>query len=329
LTQDQVTLARSDGRLTFKDLKEELGTKQDTEINFRRQKLCEPVPDPGEDNLRIFDRDGLRKCLIPYGEIPAYAETFGVWDTSMGGDKGDFSCGLVIARSRDTEGITHLYVKDCFMEKVKPHDLAVSIVMQYLRSDMRLRIVGIEKPHNAELLEERIREVGRVRLPYGKVPVVFLPVDNQKDAKVNRVKNAQILAYSDPIQLHFAMAPWNDLLFDQLCNFTTGISGASDEKRDDGPDCLGIACNWLLEGISRPENPEAQKTFEEQKKEQQRQWELESEQRASAAMYQMRFGPTVSTVTPEPAPARPRTPAEEAMEKILGKNSPFLKRNRN
>jgi hypothetical protein len=164
----------------------------------------------------------------------------------------------------------HLAVRDCIMKKLKPSDLAVEIVDQYRHAGMQFRAVGIEKPANLDQLEEKILEACRIRLPYGILPLQWLPIDNSLDAKTIRVKNLQLLTGGDPIQLHWVYGCSNlDLLWDQLENFIPGKrSGKADHKRDDGPDTLGLANKWLIQSVVHPVDlPNRNKSHEEQKEE--------------------------------------------------------------
>jgi hypothetical protein len=242
LTIDKVDMLDRSGRIDFDKILEHA---IDSPVSFSRQYMCEPAFSDNDD-FQIFSRDEFIKGWIPEGSIPLSAQWYSVWDLAYGSQHGDFTCGLVGARWHDNEGIVHLAIRECFMEKIKPSDAVNVIVDQYRRFGGRFLKVGIEKLSSFETVQKELLEASRVRLSNGVVPFEWISIDRTPNAKTTRIRSIQLLSGHEPPLLHWIQGGDFEKLWDQCETWRPNKkSGKSDRARDDGPDCLGLMIAFL------------------------------------------------------------------------------------
>jgi hypothetical protein len=246
LTIDKVDMLDRSGRIDFDKILEHA---IDSPVSFSRQYMCEPAFSDNDD-FQIFTREEFFRGRINEAMIPLSAQWYSVWDLAYGAMSGDFTCGLVGARWHDNEGIVHLAIRDCFMEKIKPSDAANAIVDQYSKYGRRFVKVGIEKLSSFETVQKDLLEASRVRLPSGVVPFEWINVDRTPNAKATRIRSIQLLSGHEPPLLHWVMEAEQKGSFEKLWDQCEAWrankkSGKSDRARDDGPDCLALMCVFL------------------------------------------------------------------------------------
>lgn len=246
LKRDMVVMTDHSGRIDF-DAIWKLSVGDDASVvNFTRQYMCEPCFG-ANDVIDIFTEEEFFRGLLNRNQIPISAQWYSVWDLSYGKPGGDFSCGVVVARWTDSMSFMHLAVVDCDMRRLKPSQIGTAIVEQYTKHDSRFNRIGIEKPPDNETLAGHILEASRTRLASGVVPYEWIDRSTDKDAKVNRIRNLQLLTGNDPPLLHFVTGCNHlQLLWEQFTRWAPKKkSGLKDEHKDDGPDAIALAVRWL------------------------------------------------------------------------------------
>ena len=322
LLEDDVDLLwprQSDGIPTkgeWRVLKE----KRDKNLqSFMQQQLNIPCGFETE-KLRPFDMATLERCLCDDFDIPGWSETYAFWDLGGSKEHSDFSCGITVSRSKDQTGLTHLWIKNVKFLKLKYPDLAIEIAMQYRESGESLRCVAIEKPTgDHELFEEKVQDAARVRCSR-PVPIKWIPTSNEKNVKLQKIKNLQLLM-GQTVQIHFLKnQPWQKLAFQQMCNYKGGKSGTNDHLKDDFPDVLGLANECLMEQTEKPNTQEShrQKSHAEQVAELKSQWELDAGKRAREGWHSVMFGSNAQPAEPTQEAPAPVNPYHARIQKILG-----------
>lgn len=310
LTEEMVVLLFP-SRLTFAFLRKELGNSPKQERFFRSQNLVEFVPEE-TDKLKLnFDRDLLTKAVLPIAAAPQYGDTCLFVDSSFStSPHADLSALSVLRLFTTTSSSKAVCVMAQSSGRFRGTELAFEIVK--LVKQWGPRLVVLEKVPNADLLEAEIR---RTSMRYDiHVPLFWMPADNQRDAKIKRIKAMEILVGS---RLFFASGPYIDDLFAQLERLS--FTDSPKTKKNDLADSVSIGVKFFrLELLG----DEAQEDTD-MKKLQQEAFEAARRQE----QYNRIFGsnpyntPAASPVTEEVQPAV--SPLDEAAARLFGANSPF------
>lgn len=236
LTEEMVILTFPE-HADFKSLRKKL---KDNEKLFRCQQLNEPVWN--DDGFKVqFTEDLLKSHIIPAVEAnKKLGDTYITGDLSKTTNKySDFSC-LVAARTyRKEDGtiaIAILEVRwDRWTQSQQAYELA-SFVNKWMPKS-----IVIEDTGGLELLKREVQTQSSRHFGTTISNIYWKPVENNRDAKKNRVKALEILLKKD--QLYFADGPWIDETFKQFINFTGKKSGPT--KKDDIPDAASFLPRFL------------------------------------------------------------------------------------
>jgi len=165
--------------------------KRDDPYLFNCQYLNDPTPT--ED--RQFTRDLLLRHSLPAQQIKLTDRIFITWDLGFSREQyANWSVGAV--GMYDQHG--RLYVLDIARGRFDPQELVLQIV--FLALKWRPVRVGIEKAAGSELLEPGIKAYCYQHGIY--LPLEWIPVNNQKNAKNNRI--ASLLPMLKQGQMFFA-----------------------------------------------------------------------------------------------------------------------------
>jgi len=266
LEEHMVSLARMDGRLTWKDLKEDLGSKPESEINFRRQKLCEGVADPEEEDLHIFKESAVDDCIMDPSMVPGWAamnfngDTYQFWDLAYSArPTSDESAGLVVSRAIDpATSLSHLFVRGLWYGRVESSELATQIVIEWKNSIGRrypFRAICIERMAMWQHFQDAINEQARMRITKDDLallgradvrpPLNFFSVDTQPDAKNLRIRALQLLVASK--RIHFIANDLGATGWDKMRAELLAFDGKPSTrlKTDNVIDVLSLAAKHL------------------------------------------------------------------------------------
>jgi hypothetical protein len=338
LTEEMVDLTRKDGRLTFKDLKEDLGTKLKTEINFRRQKLCQGCADPSEETLHIFKEEQLDACLENESQLPVWASialnnpnwagvsanpqadapgSYSMWDLAYSANPtSDESASADIIQAVDpATGLSHLFITNMWSDRLGTAELALQMLRSFsasLDGGYEYRTMLVEKMQGWELLREKIVHEARIRGLSKPPNIYFVPIDRQEDAKNLRIRALQILVHSKRIHFMGGHGWWDKLKLEFL-KFDGRKS--STKRQDNLIDCIALAAKHLhVVGDESPiDEPPKALSHEEQKAAFIRQRESEQLQlnrEYLRQMHQIRFPDydTRPTAAPNEPPVNPYSP---------------------
>lgn len=234
-------------KIGIKDLKEEdvelLFPEKLTYAVLRKKMLsnerdfrCQQLNEPQNDIAAIqFNEDTLRECLIQSTKVPPACDIVIAWDwAATSAEKSDYSAGAVGAIDRNT---LELYVLEIDYGRWKSSTLAEKIV--YLAKRHNPRVILIEKSNGSELLQNEIQRLAmRLRVA---TPIMWLQVDNNADAKANRIKGVETLVNEHRIK--FVQGQWVDEMFAQFIRFTGERKNRG--RKDDIPDAVSMLTHFL------------------------------------------------------------------------------------
>jgi hypothetical protein len=352
LTAEMVDLTRKDGRLTFNDLKGDLGTSLKLEINFRRQKLCQGCPDPSEETLHIFSEDLLAACLEHESQLPTWASialntpnwagvsadptadapgSYSMWDLAYSANPtSDESASADLIRAVDPQtGLSHLFVTRMWSDRLGTAEIALQMLRSFqasLDGGYKYKTMIVEKMQGHELLREKVVNEARIRSMTAPPNLYFCEIDRQTDAKNLRIRALQILIHSR--RIHFMAGgsglDWWDKLKLEFLKFDGKKS--TTKKQDNLIDCIALAAKHLhIVGTdTSTEEPAKPLTHDEQKAAFIRQRESEQLQlnrEYLRQMHQIRFPdydtrPTAATNEPPVNPYSPRGIMEQYRKRI-------------
>ena len=231
------------------------------ELDFRCQILNEPAHDEDKPYVNPFS-DGLLTGSTTHGAngpTRDQGDLYIWWDTALtDGKNSDFCVGVAAQIWQRPDQQWELFIWEVYAHKLTTFDLARSIVA--FSKKWNPLIAQFEQPRNLEVkdLMSAINKQKMLQDFYG--PIVPVPPDPKKDAKINRIKGLEVLFRLGLIR--FAFGPWLDLTFEQFKKFT-GIT-KNRGRKDDIPDAIAsIAKRMPYIGVTP--NPEGVKSMEEQK----------------------------------------------------------------
>jgi len=254
------------------------------ERDFRCQQLNEPQPDI--DALQ-FSEDVLRAHLVQMAAVPKDLTIYNAWDWApTATERADYSAGAVGAVDRPK---AEIYVPEVDFGRWRSSELAFHIVDLARRT--KPQCILIEKAMGTELLQQ---EIVRVALRHQvATPILWLPIDNQYDAKTNRIKGLETLLAEG--RLFFVQGPWIDETFAQFLRYT-GLR-KNKGRKDDIPDAISMLQFFLPKEPSNPVDAEVVRRQQE-----------EAEKQAAQEAY-MRV---VFNRNPPPKQAESRSPVRKS-----------------
>jgi len=217
-------------RLTFKVLRKDLMLN---ETEFRCQRLNEPVFAASQ----IFDLDVLKAALRPPSSFPDKGDIYITWDTAHStGPKSNFSC-CVVAKRDDQD---RLFILDIICEKLKADELEYRVAQ--MASMWSPSLVLIEQYPGYEHMKMGIqRNAMSMHVPLN---IDYFPIDNGRDAKLNRVRALQPLIKTG--RLFFSSTiDIIDATFKQFITFT-----GQKHRTDDIPDAISFLLRTLPDSLS-------------------------------------------------------------------------------
>jgi hypothetical protein len=252
--------------------------------DFQNQQLNNPLPD--EFALQ-FSEDVLRAHLLQATAVPKDLTVYNAWDWApTATERADFSAGAVGAVDRQK---AEMYVPEIDFGRWRSSELAFHIVDLARRT--RPQCILIEKAMGTELLQA---EIARVAMRFQvTTPILWLPIDNQYDAKTNRIKGLETLLAED--RLFFVQGPWVDEMFRQFLRYT-GLR-KNKGRNDDIPDAISMLQFFLPKEPANPVNAEEVRK------------QLEAAERQAAQENYMR---QVFNRNPPLVQAEPRSPARKS-----------------
>lgn len=240
LKKDMVELLFPEG-LSWQTLRKKLSSNP-------RDFFCQQMnmPQPDVDSIQ-FTEDVLRAHLIQPAAVPKDLVIYNAWDWApTATERADYSCGVVGAVDRQK---AEVYVPEIDFGRWRSSELAFHIVD--LARKTRPQCILIEKAMGTELLQA---EIQRVALRFQvATPILWLPVDNQYDAKTNRIKGLETLLTED--RLFFVQGPWIDETFAQFMRYT-GLR-KNKGRKDDIPDAISMLQFFLPKEPTNPVDAEA------------------------------------------------------------------------
>lgn len=288
------------------------------ELDFRCQLLNEPAHDADAPWINPFTDALLTASTTHASNGPNKDEGDLViwWDTALtDGKQSDYSAGVVGQIWKRPDEMWELFIWQVFAEKMTTFDLAKSIVA--LSKKWNPIITQFEQPRSLEIKDfiSAVNKQKNLQEYFG--PIVGVYPDQQKDAKINRIKGLEVLFRLGLIK--FAFGPWIDLAFEQFKDFT-GTS-VNKGRKDDIPDAIGkLARRLPMIGLSP--NPEGEVLLAEQRKA-----EIQQQRRQ---MYDSYFGTGAGTVSTllhpendEPTMISPIHKALEPLKSYLPAKSPI------
>jgi|SRR5579859_1311178 len=236
LTEEMVTLTFPE-HADFKSLRKKL---KDNEKLFRCQQLNEPVWN--DDGFKVqFTEDALKSHIMSAVDATKkFGETYITGDLSKTTNKySDFSC-LVAARTfRKEDGTIAIVILEVRWDRWTQSQQAYELAA--FNHKWMPKTIVIEDTGGLELLKREVQTQSSRHYGMTISNIYWKPVENNRDAKKNRVKSLEILLKKD--QLYFADGPWIDETFKQFINFTGKKSGPT--KKDDIPDAASFLPRFL------------------------------------------------------------------------------------
>jgi Terminase RNaseH-like domain len=210
---------------------------RENEKLFRCQQLNEPVWD--DDGFKIHFPESLMASRIMMSGIAKskIGDTIMTCDTARVANKYSDYSALVVARvfQKEDKSIA-LVILEIKYDRWTQTELAFSI--SEMANKWNPRVIVVEDTGGLELLFMEAQNQAKNR--YGKyLNIARKPVDNNKDAKRNRIKSLELLLKAEQMYFSDDSREWWDETLKQFMNFTGSRSGA--KKKDDIPD----ACSFL------------------------------------------------------------------------------------
>ncbi len=294
-------------RLTWAWLQGELGTTPRQERFFRSQHLIEWLPEENSSLKLNFEMSILTRALMPMAMIPRDGDTIISVDTAHTvSNRADLSALSVLRLFKNEQGAKSVVVLEQRGDRFHRSELAYEMALLFKKWSPRLAI--IEKPPYQEELELQIRLQSQ---RYGiAMPLIWLEVDNTKNAKIQRIKSLEGLL---PDRLRFAMGNWNDALFNQLENLS-GVSRST--QKDDLADSIGLGVRFFRFPLftDGPQEEAANLAAAEAAK---KRADLQAAQQRLFGSYSP-VGQLASTLDPYDQPPETSTPLNDAVRRTLG-----------
>jgi len=330
---------RSKAESTFSWLMSELGSTPRKERTFRSEYLIEWISSDVDEVLN-FNENRLREAVIPLSALPEMStDTILCVDTARSQSRYADNSAITALRLVRMSGCWVLIVLHQEAGKWNAEDKAGVIARFFCAYNPR--IILIEAPADLDFLKQKI-ELQFLKQNLGYPPVYWLPVDNTKDAKFNRVKACADLL---PDQLRFVIGPYIEDLFSEAAKLDG--KGTKMTSRNDRWDSISLGVrfwkDFLIQVSKTEEQIEAERQAEEtapgrshwydrlfrrnslfdSDQPDKSNWEGRSmHQEYSQTGQIVRPGPEAE---PEPVgPANPRGAVmQEAVRKIFGSGSPY------
>lgn len=207
-------------RLTFKFLRKE---QRRDPVTFDSQYLI----NPRSASRFVFTEDMVRDAILPWQAIPQRLNYYAAWDLAYkSGITNNSAAGAIIAVDEQAR----LYLMDLVWGKFDQSELTFQIADVARRHPLQL--CAIEEANGVRWLES---EIDRAAQRLGvKVPIHWLPVDRQKDAKMIRVARLAQL-FKEKRLFISSGCPHIDDIIEQFANFSGSKNGV-----DDIPDCISF-----------------------------------------------------------------------------------------
>lgn len=259
LTEDMVVLTfpDPDNGAPFKKLRGQLVNNEKT---FRCQQLNEPVW--GDNFLITFKIEDLKAHLMNSIEAARRpGEVYIFWDTAKEAKKNsDFSVGVAMKIfQKDEDHQVAVVVMEVIFGRWTQTDIVYNMVE--FNHKWNPKLTQVENIGGLELMQLRV--ISESKAKYGVVPNMWWkPIDNEENAKRNRIKSLEILLKTD--RLYFAVGHWleqEDGVFPQLTQYTGAKSTRT--KKDDIPDCMSYICRLLPSSAPLTAREQAEKTARE------------------------------------------------------------------
>lgn len=238
VTEDMVDLFFP-AKLHFKELRKQL--KGYKERGFKNQYLnIATDPEEVEEVGIHFERDVLRSHTYARAAMPKSGEKIVTLDFAYtGSDTSDWSVlGSSLHHIREDE-TEELVVEDIDYGKWKASELISHTILFLRKHDPDITL--IEKANGWDLFWMALNaQAQRMGLERVLNTVRFVDIDNSKNAKMNRIKNLEILLADD--RLHFVAGTWIDELYRQFERFTGETKKG---RKDDIPDSISLATRRL------------------------------------------------------------------------------------
>ncbi len=246
------------------------------------------LPDEDEQFKINFDEDVLASCLVNPKEVPA-GDTILSVDIAFSQSKyADNSCIAVCRIYKNALNEPCITILDVLADRYRTSELAVHIAL--LTRQHGPRTVLIEKSVSHDLIQAEInRAAARYQI---HIPVWWLPISNQKNAKFSRLKSLEGLLMAG--RLKFASGEYVDALFRELSRQDGKKSSSG--KKDDRCDAIALCQKLFAPAVAATTND-----LEESRR-------IFAAQRAKALMdqnYSRIFGGNgqgITAPTVEPAP---------------------------
>lgn len=242
--QHQMVVLTFPEKATFTSLRKKLIKN---ERSFRNQQLNEPSETDEDSPYKItFTEDILRAHTYQMSAVPP-GDTFICWDWAHSASKlADWSVGVagrvyqtpvmnpLTSRQEMLYGVSFM---DVNIGRWRPSELAYQIVSFDKKWNPKQTL--IEKSVGAELLQ---LEVQRNAARYGvSLNVYWKPINQQPDAKRNRIKSLETLLCQD--RMWIVSGNWIDETYKQFTEYTGERKNKG--RKDDVPDAMSFFSFFL------------------------------------------------------------------------------------
>ncbi len=292
---------------TFKYLR---GMLVNNEKEFRCQQLNEPVF--GENFSIYFSEADLNAATINSEEAKRLrGDTIILWDTAKEAKKNsDYTVGVVMKIFQKEDGVVAVVVMEVVFGKWTQTEIADKIAS--LNQKWQPKECMVEDTGGLDAFKALVR-ARSIQMSGYPVYIYWKPVDNEDNAKRNRIKSLEILLKAK--RLYFANGPWlemSDGVFPQLRQYTGEKSTRS--RKDDIPDAMSFITRYLPSSAPLTPKEQEEKAARE---------ELYFQVLAADQHYKRMFGDRGPGYTPPPElpePQQDQSPMGDIAGRIFGGN---------
>lgn len=190
---------------------------------------CQYLNNPVDSGTQHFTPDLMRRHIIPLQQIPGNLRYFMTWDLGFTAKStSDFSVGAI--GGYDQEG--RLFITDIIRGRYSASQIVDMIIHGYKK--WPIKRVGIEEAGGSGLLMPAIESKTRILRMY--MPVDWLKVKRNKDAKITRVEGLEALLKENKLYFSAGIPCLEDLIkeFTMFPKY----------EHDDVPDAIAYLLNY-------------------------------------------------------------------------------------